>query len=37
MIKKDIFLLKNGGVGGWGCLWTGGGGKIESVLLIETS
>ena len=33
IIKKDIFYLKNGEV--W--IYGGGGGKIESVLFIETS
>ena len=37
MIKKDIFYSKMG-VWGWGVYGRGGGGgKIESVLLIETS
>ena len=37
--QKRHFLFKNGGVvggGGGGGLWRGGG-KIESVLVIETS
>ena len=37
MIKKDIFYKKKWGCGGLGVFMDRGGGKIESVLLIETS